>query len=269
MRILKSTLGLVMIFLFVASLFTFCCGLSHAQMTGREIMEKQRELHKSHDEEETLKMELIDKKGRVKEREIIRYSLALPNDLNKFVIKFLKPRDVEGTGLLTWENKDRDDDQWLYLPAMRKEKRIAKSGMKNEFMGTDFTYGDLRPEDLDAHDYNVIASETIDGHECYVIEALPKTEERKRESGYSKRKLWVRKDILYTVKIEFYDERGKLLKVETDEGLKNVKDTMWRSEKITMHNVKKKHKTVLTSKERKIDQGVSEDIFTVKWLKRS
>lgn len=267
MRILKNV-SLAVIFLSVASLFTFCCCPSHAQMTGREIMERQKELHESQDEEETAKMELVDKKGRVKEREIIRYSLKLENGLNKYVLKFLSPKDVKGTGLLTWENEDRDDDQWLYLPAMRKEKRIASSSRKNEFMGTDFTYGDLRPEDLDVHDYNVIASDTIDGHECYVIEALPKTDKEKRQSGYSKRKVWVRKDIFYTVKVEFYDERGKLFKVETDEELKNVKGTMWRSKKITMHNIKRNHKTVLTSEERKIEQGVSEAIFTIRWLKR-
>ncbi|MFQ5902436.1 MAG: outer membrane lipoprotein-sorting protein [Candidatus Binatia bacterium] len=239
-----------------------------AEMTGRQIMEKQEELHEAKDEEFRQDMLLIDRHGNTRKRDVVNYFLKKSNGLNKTVIIFLAPADVRKTGLLTWEQKDRDDDQWLYLPAMRKAKRIASSGKKNKFMGTDFAYEDLRPEDLDAHTYNLIGSEKIAGQDCYVVEALPATKKEKRESGYSKKKFWVRKDIFFTIKKEFYNKQGQLEKESMDEDLEKISGSMWRSKKVTMKDLKAKHQTVLITTSRKINKGVPERKFTLRELKK-
>lgn len=236
------------------------------QMTGRQIMDKQKQLHESKNEEFKQDMQLIDRNGNTSKREVINYYLKTPEGLTKTMISFLSPADVRGTGLLTWEQKGREDDQWLYLPATRKERRIAASGKKNKFMGTDFAYEDLRPENLDTHTYNLIGSEAVGGKDCYIVEALPSTDQEKAESGYSKRKFWIRKDIFLSIKKEFYNKQGQLEKVSVDEDLENISGSMWRSKKVTMEDLKAKHKTVLATTERKIDKGISDSKFTLREL---
>jgi hypothetical protein len=111
-----------------------------ADPSGLDIMKKQREMHRVRDEEERQALKLVNRAGSTKERKLVRYLLGGAGDLDKILVRFLAPRDVENTGLLTWEGKDGNDDQWLYLPAVKRSKRIAASGKKNRFMGTDFAY---------------------------------------------------------------------------------------------------------------------------------
>jgi uncharacterized protein len=183
-------------------------------------------------------------------------------------VRFLAPRDVENSGLLIWEAKDGDDSQWLYLPAVKKAKRIASSAKKNRFMGTDLAFEDLRPESLGVHDYKLLGSESIDGHDCWIIEATPATEKQASESGYSKRKLWVRKDNYWAVKREYYDKRDKLEKVQTDRKIKQIKGTVWRADEVEMQDVQNGTKTIVTIERRVQDQGLKDSFFTETELAR-
>jgi uncharacterized protein len=239
---------------------------SASAQTGVDIMKKQKELLKTKDEYETQKMVLINAQGQKKERKIERYTKTDANGLNKILIRFLSPRDVENTALLTWEKQGGDDDQWLNLPAVGRPKRIGSSGKKNRFMGTDFSYEDLRPEALDAYTYKLVASETCDGKPCFVIEAVPRTEKERQDSGYGRRKFWILKDNYYSVKREFYDTAGTLEKIERSTGLKSLGGSVWRANSIEMEDVKKHTKTILSVEERKINQGLSDQIFTEREL---
>jgi hypothetical protein len=236
--------------------------------TGGEIMQTQHDRHRVHDEEEVQLMKLVNKHGDVKDRRIVRYALTGADDLSKLLVRFRSPRDVENTALLTWEAKDGNDDQWLYLPAIKKPKRIASSSKKNRFMGTDFSFEDLRPENLSLHNYTLIGSETIDGQDCFVIEAVPATERQASDSGYSKRKLWIRKDNYYTVKREYLDKKGRLEKVEAERKLINVKGTVWRANEVEMADVQAGSKTIVTVERRAIDAGLKETAFTEAALTR-
>src|SRR6185295_9872809 len=122
---------------------------------------KERALHRVSDEEERQVLKLVSKTGAVKERRLVRWTLAGAGELDKILVRFLAPRDVENTALLTWEAKDGNDDQWLYLPAVKKPKRIAASGKKNRFMGTDYAYEDLRPESTSVNTYTLVGSEAV------------------------------------------------------------------------------------------------------------
>jgi RPA family protein len=233
-----------------------------AAQPGVEVMTKQRELQKVKDEEERQTLKLVSRSGATKERKLVRWVLTGTGDLDKILVRFQAPRDVENTGLLTWEAKDGNDDQWLYLPAVRKPKRIAASGKKNRFMGTDFAYEDLRPEAVSVHRYQVAGSETVDGADCWVIEATPATERQAGDSGYSKRRLWVRKDHHLTVKREYFDRQGKLEKVETHRKLVNVAGTVWRANEIEMHDVQQGTRTLVTVESRSVNRGLKDDFFT-------
>jgi hypothetical protein len=230
--------------------------------SGAEIMQKERTLHHVKDEEERQLLKLVNKAGATKERRLVRWTMSGAGDLDKILVRFLAPRDVENTGLLTWEGKDGNDDQWLYLPSVKKPKRIAASGKKNRFMGTDYAYEDLRPESIAVNKYTLIGSEPVDGQDCFVIEAVPATERQANDSGYSRRKLWVRKDTSMTIKREYYDKQGKLEKVETLRKLVHVKGSIWRANEIEMRDAQNGTTTVIVVESRTTDRGLKDDFFT-------
>jgi hypothetical protein len=239
-----------------------------AAQSGLEVMQKQRELQRARDEVETSVMKIYSKAGEVKERRLVSHALTPPGGFTKTLLRFLAPRDVENTALLTWEGKDGNDDQWLYLPATRRVKRIAASGKKSRFMGTDFSYEDLRPENLALHVYSLVGAEGIDGADCYVIEAKPGTERQAADSGYSRRKLWIRRDTYVTVKQEFYERKGQLEKVGVSRGLVNVKGTFWRAREIEMRDVQAGTWTLMVVEDRALDTGLADSFFTEAELTR-
>jgi len=245
-----------------------CLPVPARAQSGLEIMQKHRQLHRVRDEQEQQLVKLVSKGGAVKERRIVRYTLNGRDDLDKILVRFLAPRDVEGTALLTWEAKDGNDDQWLYLPATKKPKRIAASGKRNRFMGTDFTYEDLRPENLAVNRYTLAGRETLDGHECFVVEAVPATDREAADSAYSKRRIWVRTDNHALSKREYYDRHGRLEKVETFSKLVNVKGTAWRPDEFEMHDVQQGTKTVVIVQSRAVERGLKDDFFTEAELTR-
>lgn len=235
-------------------------------LTGRQILDEQKRRHKTASEIEVQQMLLVDATGGKEKREVRRYSKEVEPDVYRSLLGFLSPRNIRGTALLTWQHKDQEDDQWLYMPARGKLQRIAKGGKRNYFMGTDFTYEDLRGEDLNAHIYNRLENTTYNDQKCFVVEALPATKEENRESGYSKRILWIRQDIFSTLKVEFYDKRGKLLKIQYSSGLENTEGEIWRARKGLMENIQRKHKTFVLSAGRQINVPIDDKTFTERFI---
>jgi hypothetical protein len=236
--------------------------------SGQAIMQKQHDLHRLRDAYEVLAMRIFNLSGQVKERRLANYVLTPPDKLSRTLMRFLAPRDVENTALLTWERQDGDDDQWLYLPATRKAKRIASSGKKNRFMGSDFAYEDLRPENLALHTYRLVGREPVDGQPCFVIDAVPANERHAADSGYSRRRLWVREDIYLTVKQEYVDKRGRLEKIAFGRRFVNVKASAWRADELEMQDVQAGTRTVLVAERRAVDQGLDDSFFTQAELTR-
>jgi outer membrane lipoprotein-sorting protein len=240
-----------------------------AAQSGLEIMKEQQRRHQAKSEELRIKVTLIDPTGKEKDRELQIISSSDEAGLSKVLVKFLAPPDIRNTGLLTWEQPgDKEDDQWLYLPATRTPKRIASSGKKGSFMNTDLAYEDLRPEDLDAHTYNVLREEDLGGQKCWVIEALPSTDKEKLESGYGKRVFWVRKDLYLTVQAEYYNKSDKLFKRQTFSDLVNIGGEMWRAKGMRVETVDRKTATSLTTLEDKVNQKIDENLLTQQGLTR-
>jgi len=233
-----------------------------AAQSGSQIMKRQRDLQRVRDEEERQVLKLVSKSGATKERRVTRWVLSGPNDLDKVLVRFEAPRDVENTALLTWEGKDGNDDQWLYLPSVKKPKRIAASAKKNRFMGTDFAYEDLRLEPLDVNTYALLGSETLDGADCWIVDAKPATERQASDSGYSHRKIWIRKDHHLTIKREFYDKQNRLEKVEIHRKLVNVAGTVWRADELEMRDVQNGTKTLVIVESRAVNRGLRDDFFS-------
>jgi hypothetical protein len=240
---------------------------SPKELSGREIMKRQSERHNARSEYGSWEMLLINKVGEKKKRKLNIYLKDKKEDAKKILIRFLYPKDIKGTGLLTWDDDEDQVDQWLYLPAFRKIKRIASENRRLHFAGTEFSYEDLRPENLDKYIYQRRTGEKINGHDCYKIVATAKREIDRRQSGYSRRELWVRKDIFFIARINYYDLNGKLAKELYNYVLEKVAAEMYRPKRIEMHNLVTSRRTIMTNIKMKINGNIPDRKFTRKELK--
>ena len=178
--------------------------------TGKEIAQRVKDRPDNDTRKTEMVMKLINKRGSVRERKLISYSIDVGKDKKdrKLMMFFQYPSDVKGTGFLTWDYDEigKDDDKWLYLPAMKKTRCISGSSAKKDyFMGSDFTYDDMGSRNVDEDTHNLIGEETVDGHKCWKLESTPKDS----RDIYSKKIAWIRQDCLIPVKVEFYDKIGK------------------------------------------------------------
>jgi len=253
---------------FILLLATCSFLLANDGLDAKAIIDEVSSRHNADYEFETQKMILIDKKGNEESRGLRRYSRKGKGDLFKYLLVFDKPKGVKGVALLTWQNKNKDDDQWMYLPALSKVKRIAKGGNKNYFMGTDYAFEDLVSENKNKFKYEKQADEKIDGKDCYVIKVYPNTKQMKKASGYKYRTLYIRKDIFFTVQIDYYSKRGKYIKQQKLLELEQIKGQMYRAKISMMNNLKEKHKTKIVIIKRKLSKkSVPAKFFKQRYIK--
>ncbi len=208
-------------------------------------------------------MTLINASGQKSVRDMIMKTLEGENG-DKTISTFLSPADVKGTKILGWEHVDRDDDQWLYLPALKRVKRIASRNKSGSFMGSEFSYEDIGNQNPNKYSFEG-EPETVmlDGIECYKGARIPND----KNSGYTKQITWVdTKDFLIR-KIDYYDRKKELLKTATFSDYKKI-DGIWRVGKIDMKNHQNDKETVLIWKEDKIEAGLKAKDFTKRELKK-
>jgi hydrophobe/amphiphile efflux-3 (HAE3) family protein len=250
-------------------LLTLAQAASAQAPTGKQIIERNDAMRSVDDEQVELGMQLINKQGQKRDR---RVSWMVKNDAQrnqKGLIRFTAPPDVRGTSLLSIENSDREDDQWLFLPALKKSRRISAAGKSDSFVGSDFAYEDLGAEDIDQHDYRLLREDALDGTPVYVVEATPNNDQRRKESGYSRREIFVRKDNAAIARIDFYDRQKELLKVLKARDIHQVPSTKtWRAQTIEMANQKTGHTTVIVYGPFVINKGISDDTFSIRELER-
>jgi len=236
---------------------------AQAQMTGREIVDKAYNLPTGDDQTSVLTMTLTNKSGQTRVRKIKQYSKDL-GDIDKSIMFFMSPADVKNTSFMNWSyDSDKSDDQWIYLPALKKVKRISSDSKSDYFMGSDFTYDDLGDRKLDADVHKLLREETIDGHACYVVESVSKDE----DYIYSKTITWVRKDNFVGLKKEFYDEDAELLKVLTIKKVEKI-EGFWVITHSEMKNVQNNHKTTIKLSNISINTGVPASKFSERMMTR-
>jgi hypothetical protein len=245
----------------------FQCLLAHGQvMTGREIVDEQNSRHGSDTEYTKEKMTLIDSSGKQEVRVIRRFSKDMGNDEVRFLFVFDSPKSIRGTALLTWAYDEGESDQWMFLPAQNRLQRIAKGNKKAYFMGTDFTFEDMEPEDLDDFDYEIIDEVQISGLDCWMIKASPNNPQTMQTSSYGHRVLYVLRKYYFTVKIEFYDKRGVKMKTQQNGLLAKIDNQRFRANKIIMTNHESNHRTAVEFISREIDLALENSIFTERYV---
>jgi hypothetical protein len=240
-------------------------------LTATQIAERAFMVSKVNDSVSDGTFRLINESGQERVRETTGRSKLLPNGVdNMRVTRFTSPQDIKGTVSLLIEHSEKDDDIWIYLPALKKVRRLVASNKKDSFVGTDFSYGDVIGHKVGDWTHTIVKEETVDGAACYVIQSLPKTPEVQSNSGYSKRIGWIRKDNFTTAKGEAYDETGQLLKTFafSDIRLMDKEKQRWQALHLEAKNVQTGHHTVIDFKNLKVNQGVSDEFFTTRSMER-
>ena len=210
-----------------------------------------------------LEMVLINANGEYSVRNLNMKTLEGESG-DKSISTFLSPADVKGTKTLTHEHLDRDDDQWLYLPALKRVKRIASSNKSGSFMGSEFSYEDIGNQDYQKFTYSGEAKEVmLNGVACYQSDRVP----NERNSGYTKQTIWVDKSNFLVQQIEYYDRKHELLKTAKFTEQKQI-NGVWRVGKIEMKNHQNDKSTVLIWKEDKIKVGLTPKEFNKRVLKQ-
>jgi len=258
---------------FVPVIVFLCMGFSAGADTpsGREIALKVDKARKLDGSESVMTLTIINKSGQKRIRKLAGVSrLYDGGDTEKRLIRFLKPSDVKGTGLLTYDYKDKDDDMWFFMPALRKTRRIVASEKAKNFMGSEFTYADITPPSVDDFTYKLTGSETIDGVDCWVVDARPKTEDIAETNGFSRREARIGKEDNVIRRATYYDLDGELLKEFAAKDIRNVDDAKgrFRPFDLTMTNVQNGRRSVMTVDKLQLRTETPEDYFTVRYLER-
>jgi len=264
----------ILLFFVIAA---FVCGAVLVQPAHADDPEARRIMQAVEDRDDgdngvqDMEMILIDKNGNQRVRKIRSFFKDKGEDTYQLMF-FQAPADVKDTGFLTYDydDPDRDDDQWLYLPALRKTKRIASSDKSGSFMGSDFNYSDMTDRALEHYDYNLMKETEINGVKVWQIESIPRTPDEIKETGYKKSIVFVRQDNYVVIRGLFWLNKGGKLRYFDVKTLAQI-DGIWTPTEMTMTTKKSRktlHKTILRISNIKFNQALKLDIFSVRRLEK-
>ena len=217
------------------------------------------------DQQASLLMVLRNKHGQQSTREIRVRSLEVEADGDKSLTIFDSPADVKGTAFLSFSHALEADDQWLYLPALKRVKRISSANKSGPFMGSEFAYEDLASQELEKYTYKWLRDETMDGRETMVIERIPQYE----YSGYTRQVVWVDAEMWQALKVEYYDRKNALLKTLLMSDYQQYLDQHWRADSMAMTNHKTGKSTELQWSGYRHRTGLTDRDFDRNALKRA
>jgi len=250
----------------VASLLTM--NLAVAQTAEEKGLAIAREVDRHdqgwNDATAEMKMVLRNRQGEESLRTLHINVLEVENDGDKSMTIFNDPRDVKGTAFLSYSHITQPDDQWLYMPALKRVKRISSANKSGPFMGSQFAYEDLASFEVNKYHYKYLRDETLDGNDTFVVENYPNY----AYSGYTRQIVWVDKQRYIPLRVEYYDRKNVLLKVLTFTHYKQYLNKYWRALEQVMENRQNGKTTVLTLSDYRFRNGLGERDFERSSLKR-
>jgi hypothetical protein len=245
---------------FTAVVFPLTAGRIFAQtQNGYDIMKQADDRYTGDTAQYNLSMTINSGRGAPRIREVSYYFKDF-GDNEKVLMVFKNPRDVAGTSYLSfsYDDESKDDDIWLYLPALKRVRRIIGSGKNDDFMGTDFTYEDMGSRSLSKDTFTLQGEASIDGAPCWLVEARAKD----RKDPYGRRLIHVRKDSYVTGAIDYYDRRNRLFKELRVTGIRQI-DGIWTAGKMEMTNVQNKHSTLIEMSDIRYNLPLDDSLFAV------
>ena len=207
-------------------------------------------------ETSSMEMDLINAHGDKVTRKMSSQLLEVDGDGDRSVMTFVWPADVKGTRMLTWTHKSGTDDQWLYLPSLKRVKRISSRNKAGAFMGSEFAYEDLGSQEIEKYSWKHVRDEVVGGRKTWVLERIPVD----KKSGYSKQVLWMDQEWKSAARIDYYDRKGELLKTGTFHGYEKH-GKYWRMSRIEMVNKQTRKRSIIRWSDRKLGAVDDADAF--------
>jgi len=264
--VVLSSVGLIVLLMFLP--------FQASATTAEEVMKKSQAafLYPGHDFKARVVMKLITKDGkeRIRELTMLRKNYGEIGGDQKYFMYFFQPADVRDMTFMVYKYPARDDDRWLFVPAIDLVRRIATSDARSSFVGSDFTYEDVSGRDIPADTHTLLREEKIGDRDCYVVESVPK-----EPIEYVKRISWIDKGTFLPLKEEYYDVQKELTRVFTADKIEEVAGTERKERnafptatKRTMKNLKTGHRTEVTFTSVSYNIGLPDSIFTERYLRK-
>ncbi|MBK8870134.1 MAG: outer membrane lipoprotein-sorting protein [Elusimicrobia bacterium] len=251
----------------MAGTFLGLCVFSWAagKPTGQDIIQRVLDRDDGKDSYAKIEMLITDRSGMTQARSMIS-AVKDFGPLSKSYIRFTSPATIDGTSFLSWEVAGKDDEQFLYLSELGRDRRIASSQKDSDFVNTDFTYEDMEERDIDKDNHTLLREEKMVGYDCWVVESIPRDP---KSSQYKRRVAWVPKDIYLPIRVEFYTkivrQPTKILTVRRLEKISGI----WTGKEAEMKNYDRNTATVLRTLEIKYNKGLPDRMFTRAYLKQA
>ena len=235
-------------------------------LTTNEIVQRSQEAFfaAGDDMKSRVTMKLINKAGKERIREMTMLRKDLEGGDQKYFIYFHRPADVREMTFMVWKYPGRADDRWLFVPAIKLVRRIAADDSRSSFVGSDFTYEDVSGRDLEADTQSLVREVTLDGRICYVVESTPKEE---RGADHVRKVSWIDKETFMPIKEEYYNRKSELYRTFSADQIEEVTGFP-TAVKRTMRDVKKGHRTEVTLESVEYNLGLSEGLFSERYLRR-
>jgi len=240
-------------------------------LSAEEIMKKNYIISRVNDSASQAVFRLVNASGQERVRTTKAFTKLVQGSTdNMRLVTFESPADIKGTKTLLIEHSGQDDDIWIYLPALKKVRRLVSSNKRDSFAGTDFSYGDIIGHKVAEWKHTLLKEEKLEGKDVFVIQSTPKDDNIKESSGYSKRVLWIDKETFVLVKSESYDMAGALYKrsLSSKFVVVDAKNNKLQPMLFEMANLQTQHKTIIEYRQFKANVGVSKDLFTARYLEK-
>jgi len=239
--------------------------------TAKEVIEKSREVSKIAGMETVSGLKIYDDKGNERVRQTAMFSkLYDQGATEKRIIRFQSPADVKGTGILIFDNQNSEDDMWIYMPALKKTRRIVSSEKSKNFMGSEFSNADMSAPNVEDFTYKMLGSEQQDGTDCWKIELLPANTNIADEFGFSRKITWIGKQDYVPRKSEYYDFDNDLFKTMNASEVKTIDPANKKAlaTKMEMVNKQNGRRSVFIMEQIQFNPAVKDDYFTIAYLER-
>jgi hypothetical protein len=232
------------------------------QLNPRQIVEEAQRRTTSQSQRYEGTLQVLDAKGKITEKRW-QYDRVGSHGSSKAVLRFTAPPEVKGVALLIINHPDKASDQWMWTPAINRERRIALQDRSTRFFGTDFSFEDLEERDINQFDYRLLGDEPVDGAACWKLESTPR---QAKASQYNFSYLWIRKDNFALARIENYSKellvrRAHYTDIRNDQGI-------WTAHQVDMHDLKRNSHTLLKIEKLEYNVPMKDDAFTLQALRR-
>ena len=206
-----------------------------------------------------------DSKGNERIRQIATATRKF-DGATKTMMKFLSPAEVKGTTMLIYDYEEKEDDMWIYLPALRKTRRIVSSEKAKSFMGSEFTNADMSKPNMDDFSYTLLGSESLNGKACWKVGVQCRNEDIEDENGFSKKIIFVEKSTYLPQKMEYYDLDGELYKIMTISDYRQQSNGEYFAYSMTIENMQNKRKSIMKVDKFQLGSSMSENSFSASSL---